>query len=333
MNKTNLTNNDLRIIFEKMFKQADEEILLTNEYGESEKKSMVDYLNLEFYSWKNRLDSGQDGYSDYEEWVDSLNLSLDKSFAMVELLDAEVTPSPDLDNGVYEGTIRFLIQTEKVSSLDYYIQVLRSKYLGKPEVIKNMYGDTIKAYFLFGVLTYDNEISMSQVGEVIETTVGFRITYMSEALVDYDVKVSLSFDGDDEYNENGNPIDDTKYLTVPFIKSTWQTIFVGDPIPKASRPDLTGIVNKNLSKSTTLSFYDFNKELTNRVNDIFWTQGAINVNGVKADMSDINIPVFVKIRTGGKFYVYKYVITHIEKAITNGEFNITSLSMKLWAKN
>jgi hypothetical protein len=314
-----------------------EQIVLKNlDTGETISEDLAKYLNIKFYSWKQRLVEKQNGLdsdlSMYDSWIKSLEYSMNESYALVELINDEVTPSQDIDNAIKEGKISFIIQTNKIANLDYYINKLRNKYMGVPVTMQNAFGDKIKAYLLIGTLNYDEEPTTLQFGECLLASCGFRIAYMADADTYSDNEVFFSFDGDDEYNEDGSIIGETKFLSVPLTKITWQTVFTGDSVPRQSRPDIVGFVASSASNTKTFSFYDFNKTLIKKINDIFWGKTAYRINGKLTTRQEINIPVFVKVVCGENSYIFEDVVTEIEKVITNSDFNITSISLRNWGK-
>ena len=250
----------------------------------------------------------------------------------MELVDEEVTTSQDIDNAVKAGRITFLIQSDKVKNLDYYVTKIRNNYIGNPEQIMNAYGDTVTAYLLLGTLMYDEEPATTQYGECVRVSAGFKISYMSDALNYSDQRIEISLDGDDEYDAEGNVVGDTKFLTVPITKQSWQAIFTSNAIPTSERPDLTGFLATTLSVVKTFTFFDFNKTLTQRLNEIFWRCGAYRVDGIVSEAQDVNIPVYVRVTTAEHSYVFKDMIDNIQKVITNSDFNVSSLTLKGWGR-
>ena len=257
---------------------------------------------------------------------------MNEAYALVEKIDEEVTVSQDIDSAVITGKITFIVQTDKLKNLDYYISKIRNTYLGSPQDIQNSFGDIIKAYIMMGALIYDQETFMSQLGEVAIVTTNFRISYLNDALTYNDVKLSISLNGDDTYDDNGDIVGETKYLEMPLTKITWQNIFTNAPLPTQTRPDLTGFVASSLSNVKTLSFYDFNKTLSMQFNDLFWQCNCYRFDGILSTQKDINIPIFVKIQCNGHFYIYKDMVDQMEKIITNNDFNISSITLKGWGK-
>ena len=179
---------------------------------------------------------------------------------------------------------------------------------------------------------------MTQVGECIQVSMNFKISYLADAQTYSDVRVEISLDGDDLYNAQGEIVDaggnlaDTKYLTMPITKSTEQKIFTMNAVTTQSRPDLTGFLASALSTATTYTFYDFNKSLTQRLNTLFYELGAIKKDGVATTVRNVNIPVYIRITVDGHFYIYKDVIEQLQKVMTNNDFNISSITLRGYGK-
>ena len=318
-----------------------EKILLIDEdNGSQTEKDIAEYLNIKFYNWKERLVSKNSDFIDeepslsvFDDWVQSLNFSMNESYALVERIDEEVTASQDIDSATITGKITFLIQTDKIKNLDYYITKIRNNFLGVPQEIQNSYGDIIKAFVMIGALTYDQEPFTMQLGECVIVSLNFRISYLANALTYSDTEIQISLDGDDNYDENGAIIGETKYLTMPITRATFQNIFASNPLPTTERPDLTGFVATSLATAKTFSFFDFlNKELTMKFNDLFWSCSAYRIDGKLSQVRDVNIPVYIRIKSNGKTYVYKDMIDNMQKNLTNNDFNISSITTKGWGK-
>lgn len=338
--RTLFTSYDIKEIIKKIFKENSEKIMLIDEdTGTQTQKELVDYLNIKFYSWKNRLvEKSEHSLTDepvvtaFDDWVQSLNLSMKESYALVELVDEEVTASQDIDSATKIGRITFLIQADKITNLDYYLAKIRNSYLGNPQEIQNSFSDIVKAYITIGTLLYDEEPDTIQLGECVVVSCNFRISYLTDALSYNDTQIEISLDGDDTYDDNGEVVGETKYLTMPLTKMTWQNIFTSTPLPTAERPDLTGFVATSLSNVKTLTFYDFNKELSMKFNDLFWKCGCYRYDGTLTTVQDVNIPVYIRIKSNGHTYVFKDMVDQMQKVITNNDFNISSITLKGWGK-
>lgn len=355
--RTNFTIEDVKNIIETIFngnlKQSkfsngsiayvnpnSEKIMLIDEDDNTSREiDLAEYLNVKFYNWKERLVSKSDESIDeqpalsvFESWVQSLNFSINEAYALVEKIDEEVTASQDIDSSTIIGKITFLIQADKIKNLDYYVTKIRNKFLGVPQDIQNSFGDKIKSFIMIGALSYDQEPFTMQLGECLIVSLNFRLSYLADALTYSDTEIQISLNGDDTYDGDGNIVGETKYLTMPITKATFQNIFGTNPLPTSLRPDLTGFIASSLSTAMTLTFFDFNKELTMQFNDIFWECSAMRVDGKEKAVRDVNIPVFIKVRSNNHSYVYKNVIENMQKSLTNNDFNISSITLKGWGK-
>lgn len=355
--RTNFTIEDVKNIIETIFngnlKQSklsngsiayvnpnSEKIMLIDEDDNTSREiDLAEYLNVKFYNWKERLVSKSDESIDeqptlsvFESWVQSLNFSMNEAYALVEKIDEEVTASQDIDSSTIIGKITFLIQADKIKNLDYYVTKIRNSFLGVPQDIQNSFGDKIKSFIMIGALSYDQEPFTMQLGECLIVSLNFRLSYLADALTYSDTEIQISLNGDDLYDENGNIVGETKYLTMPLTKATFQNIFGTNPVPTSLRPDLTGFVANSLSTAKTLTFFDFNKDLSLQFNDLFWSSPAIRVDGRVKAVQDVNIPVFIRVKSNGHSYVYKDVIEVMQKNLTNNDFNISSITLKGWGK-
>lgn len=352
--RTNFNTEDVKNIFEEIFNgnlrvykaskgaityenPNTEKISLKDEIdGTSQITDLAEYLDVHYYCWKHRLDE-KGRVETFDSWVQSLNFSMNEAYALVECLDEDATPSQDIDNATIIGRITFLVQANKVANLDYYVKKVRNLYLGVPQDIQNAFGDVIKAYIAIGALNYDQEPMATQLGEVLVVTSNFRISYLTDALTWTDTKIEISLEGDDTYDGNGQVVGETKYMEMPITKASFQNICSSNPVPRADRPDLTGACVASISNVKTFTFYDFNKKLSRKFNDLFWSTSAVRINGLATTKKDVNIPVYIRITCPDeegnvKTYVYRDVIDNMQKSMTNSDFNISSITTKGWGK-
>lgn len=337
--KTTITTYDLKIILDSIFNgnlrlsqesnggviysntNSEEIDLIDQEAGTTKQVDLAEYLNIYFYNWKQRLVQISDTQIiDYDDFVQSLDLSLNQAYGLVEITDEEVVASQDIDSSTIRGRVSFLIQADKVNNLEYYTRKLRNEYLGRGETFINRYGQNIKSFILLGALIYDSEPQMTQIGEVISCSMGFTFTYLKEATSYDDYDFYLSVDGG------------TTYLQMPITKITAQEIFTTQAVPTASRPDLTGQLCSAVSQTITLSYFDFNTALTQALDDIFWEMSAYSIDGVQTTVKEVNVPVFLKIVRNVKTYIYKLVITNMQKTLVNTDFNVSVLGLSTYGK-
>lgn len=316
-------------------------VVIDEESGEKIKEiDLAEYLNISFYNWKQRLVNTDDNIEDtdqrisvFEAWLKSLNFSLNKSYALVEVIDEDVVASQEIDSSTIFGRITFLIQADKIKNLEYYNTKIRNKFLGVPQDIQNSFGEIIKSYILLGSLVYDQEPLMTAIGECVIVTSNFKVSYLGDAQTFNDTKVEISLTGDDLYYEDGSIVGTTKYMEMPITKYTWQNIWTLQPQPMANRPDLTGHIATAISCVKTLTFYDFNKELINAFNEMFWNCSCVKKNGRISQIKEINEPIYIRITNKGNTYVYRDVIDTMEKSMTNSDFNICSITLRGLAQN
>ena len=323
--RTNLTTEDIRNIIDIAYNggENDEDIVLVGQNGQ-ESKSIIDYLGLNFFTYKERIEGtsarGYDEANGLPSWITSINTSFGKAYALVEMLDEDVTASQDIDAGVKLGQITFLLQTDKVKNFEYYHNKVKNYYLGNPQTITNAFGETINAYILLGTPVYTEEPITLQIGECVIITCSFKLNYLGNAGTYADYKFSLSI-GDEEH-----------FLQMPITNASFGDIFTDNALSTFERPDLTGFVNSSLSQSTTFTFYDFNVDLTNQINELFWSMPAFRIDGELTTRREINLPVFVKVEWKGHTYIYKDVITSIQKQFENNDFVATTMTLKGFGK-
>ena len=249
MNRSIFTNNDIKNIIYNCFSENSEQVLLVDENGNETKKDLLNYLNIDFYVWKNRVVSADGQELGIEAWLESLNYSLDKAFALVETTNCEVVASEDIDSATVSGRITFLIQSNKVSNLDYFVMKTRNAFLGKKQVLQNSFGEQVNAYINIGVLLYDENPETVQVGETMQVSLNFTIAYLSAAVSYNDLEISLSLDAE---------FASATFHKLPYVSATYQNIFQGQPLTSQVAPNRIGIVNTGVSQANTIAFYGFN---------------------------------------------------------------------------
>lgn len=325
-----------------------ETIFLLEEDGSRTEEDLAKYLNITFYAWKNRIIEKADQYSNvlFDSWIESLNDSMNDSFALVELIDDESVVSQDIDSSTITGRITFLVQSDKISNLDYYVSKIRNNYLGNPQNISDFYGNQIMSYFNIGRLIYEEEPITIQIGECIQASCNFNMTYVKNARTYDDISIGFSF----SFNEKTEASD---FSYFPITKFNYQSIYTTIATTVAERPDLTGFCATALSCAKTFTFFDYgqNDFIKNLMIIAFskssYMQGeATTANPAlsKTTVSDVNVPIYVKITlkpygsTGNtideKFrsYLYKDMIDSIQISFTNNDFTIISMNLKGWGK-
>ena len=356
--RTNLSTEDIKNIISFIYngnlaqyratKGTPDEIPYVNENSENinlydeqgiflGEKDLAEHLNIHFYAWKNRLETPKPTDDGFDEWVSSLNISMNTALACVEVNNNSAVASQDIDAAKITGSITFCMQTNKVALLDTYATKLRNKYLGAPQELTNSFGDTIKTLIGLGIVLYSEEPAMTQLGSTVVVTSNFSVEFLSDAEYYTDVDISFSIGIDpDELEENPNGL---KYEKLPLTKASFHSVCNYSACVHANRPDLSGAVNEDIVNSLTLQYFDFKQPLVEELNNIFWSRGAVKVSNDKGEtwedniLEDFNIPIFIKIKRkhlNGNITIFKYayVITEMNKDVTNGEFNVNTLSLK-----
>ena len=326
--RTFFSNEDMANLLEDVYKENTIDVTLIDEdSGEKTDSDIVSYLNVDFYTWWKHAKTAQENNIDLganirDSWKESMEFSTDKSYALIEQLDEETILSQDISGATILGRITFMINANKIENLEYYMRYLKSKYTGNPIKRNTLNGEQVVGYLTLGILLYDQEPIMTQVGEVIVATLNWKFNYMAIAQTYGDVKLEISLNGDVDSN----------YKEMPIIKYTWQDIFTKEAVATASRVDLAGVIVKAISLAVNISFYDYDKELTNALNNVFWRLNAIKKNGVLLATQAVNIPIYLRATIGEDVYVYKCVLTDMQKVFTNNEFTISSISLNGWGK-
>lgn len=322
-----------------------EKISIYDEYGRAlGEKDIAEYLNLHFYTWRNRVVDSEAGKTidltpegALDAWVESLNGSLNDAYALVEITNTTAVASQDIDGAQITGRVTIIIQANKVANLDYYAGKIHNKYLGAPQDIVNSYGDTLKAYLNMGIILYEGEPVTMQLGECVTVAFNFTINYLADAFsyADTDISFCVGVDPDTETTEY-------EYETLPLTKASLVSMRTFDAAPFNRRPDQTGVINTAQSLTWTLAFLDFKQPLIERLDKIFWESGAMlqsvdNGAWEENQLIQLNIPFYAKVKihySDGSTVDYKYcfVITEMRKEIVNGDFTICTITLRGNAK-
>ncbi len=329
---TTFVNRDVRNIFENMFKNNDEDIIIEDaDEKTSTTVSLLEYLNVKFYSWRNRVIDDEDTHTQlpYKKWVESIEEGMNSAYGLVEIMDETTQISPDLDNGVIDAKVTFMINADKIEQLEYYIAKLRGAYKGKPQELVSQYGTKLTALLYVGALIPSDEPTETQIGDTIICECGFSISYMLGAQTYTDEKLQISLDG-------------INYYDIILSKDTHQLIFQGQANPKANRADCVGDINTSASRVQTLTFFILNDTIASDLDDIFMSYCAQEVWDVQqggyvdAEVQNLQRYLYVKVEKGTgsnkKGYIYKDIINNMEKVRQNTDFTIMSVTLKTSSK-
>ena len=326
------TNEDLaRLIIDEYNENNVDVTLIDEQTKEQTDTTMVDYLNVEFVTWYEHAKTSMDriienGGNVLESWKESLSYALGKNYALIEQTDEEAIMSQDINGATVYGKITFMCDVGKIVNLEAYLRSIKSALTGKPIKRETANGGEVVGYLTLGILMYDAEPEMTQVGEVIECSLNWKWTYMQLAGTYSDVKFEISLDG-------------TNYHEMLITKYTWKNIFTKEAVPTAERVDLTGFIVKAISQSVTIAYFDFDSQLTKLLNGTFWGLGAYAIKGpedltpVVQTVQAVNIPVYTRLTIDGYEYYYRHILTDMEKVFVNNEFTISSIALNGRGKN
>lgn len=321
------SNEDMKNFLEDIFKNNSyNETIEDVKTGVQKQVDMATYLNIKFYSWWNQeqtmVDNLMDEGADIREaWKNSLKLSLNQSYALVEQLDEESIVSEDIDGATIKGRITFMINANKVSNLEAYTRQLKANFLGTPITITTSIGEKIRGYLTLGILLYEQEPEMTQNGKMLQVSLNYKFSYMKFAETYNDVRFQIS-------------LDNTNFYDLVISKYSVQNIVTTQAVPTANRPDLTGELGQAISKTIALTYFDFNSTICELLSDIFFEMGAIEIDGTATSVGEVNIPMWVKVtrKTKNKTYLYKMMLKDNSKQFTNNEFTIATLTLRGWGK-
>ena len=324
---TTFLNRDAKEILKNMFEENDYNINIQNiDLGKMETMSAKDFLNIDFYTWRNRIVDIEEKNQQvpFGNWVESLNKSLNQSYCLVEIINETCQVSPDIDNGVIDCKATFVINSNKINQLEDFLAQLRGIYKGNVQTIKNAYGKSLKAYIYVGALLPVEEPMETQLGETIICECGFSISYLLDAITYTDETLQISLDGDN-------------YEEIILSKDTDQLIYQGQANSKANRPDVSGQIQTSATRVKTITFYCFKTPIMSQLLDMFHNAGASEVwdnnqqQYVSAQRTALNVPIYLKIESGTgeskKGYIYDYCITQMEKVRENCDFTIISITL------
>lgn len=325
---TTFVNSEIRDIFKNMFTTNGYGIYVKNEdTNEEETMPIVDFLNVQFYSWRNRVVDidAERRQIPYQSWVESIEMSMNDAYGLVEIQDETTQISADIDNGTIDCKVTFMINSNKIEQLETYLSHLREVYKGVPQTIVNRYGKTLKALIYVGALVPTDDPMQTQIGDTIFCECGFSLSYLLDALAYTDETLQISFDG-------------TTFYDILVSKDTHQLIFQAQANAKANRPDVAGDIVTSSTRVQTLTFFAFKQDSIDALQDIFDRYCAVLVwdnqaqEYVSANRQELRQEVYIKIEKGTgankKGYIYKNIFTQIEKVRNNSDFTIMSITMK-----
>ena len=293
--------------------------------------SIVDYLNLEFYTFKKDLKDFVSGANDdinvINHWIESLNRSMKASYGLVEVIGNTPMSSQDIDGGTIDGKVSIIIQADKIANLDYYLSTLRTKYIG---IFEDLISDGVyyTSHIVIGNLNYDTEPFSSVLGQVVLVSFDISIAYMQKVSTYQDEKIKLSFD-------------DTTYYDLPFTKANESIMFIGNQIIHQNRADTSGNVNNSATNTWVITFWLFDNGFINELQNklyLYTCDKYITLDNDNNEVENarpvcpVNIPVYIKRTRNDISYIQKMVLTQFQKNYINNDFTIGTITLNRYSR-
>ena len=329
--KRQYTDYELKELIKSLFTDNDFSITTTDSQNNiTQVNSIVDYLNIEFYTQKKDLrDSNYFNPFDIDsinQYVRSLGQSLKKAFGLVEITNNTPMTALDLDGGNLVGKVSIVIQTDRVANLDFYITYLRNKYVGVFEDIVSQ-DKTYTSHIVISGLD-KTEVYECALGQCITATFEISIAYLEKAETYQDDTFTIS-------------LDNTNFYSIPISRKTKSLIFTGKTQTRQDNPTQSGLVNASASVALDLTYWliesnDFFNELDLLMEKASCEHYTINSGVTPIRNNEVNIPVYAKttrviVDTTYTFY-HKYTITSYVKQYVNNDMTIVNLKLGTYAK-
>lgn len=332
--KRQYTNYELKELVKSIFEDVNNDFAITAE-DENEEitsvNSIVSYLNIEFYAYKKDLRTGDylDVYDtdSINNWVKSLNVSMNKGFASVELTNNTPMTAYDLDGGTVNGKVNIIIQTDRVANLDFYITWLRNKYVGTFEdIVSN--GTTYTSHIVIGVLEV-SEVYQCALGQCVTATFDISISYLEKAETYQDENIEFSFDN-------------TTYYKMPISRLTKSIVFTGKTETRQLQPTTAGTMNSSVSSVYDITYwllnsntfmktldFDMEKESTYQYSPTVLTPQNPYIT---TDGGIVNYVIYIRTKKKNSedteyTFIYKTVITAYTKQVVNNDMTVVSLKL------
>lgn len=249
MSKTEFNTYDIRKLFESVYNGLTYDIVELNQYlGTQKQVKIQDFIKLSLYDYKLDIkfdnlfeESEAFNFPNLDNWLMS-NGDTSRTYGLVELVSKNLTASIDIDMGSVNAKITFIINQDKVEPLENFISKLRTQYLGREIDYINKDNEKLAMYIELGDLTYESEPFSSPIGRTLIISLDLGISYIS---------------GADTYNDNEImlSLDNEKYYKMPIINLSDAFVFTNKSNISQERPYRSGIINTNVIKTQTLSFW------------------------------------------------------------------------------
>lgn len=296
MKRIRMTADILLNVIQRVLKSVD----FTTDI-DGEKMTVSQALNFEFYSYKMRVKSAVD-------YLESMEKSLNQAYCLCELVSAQRLYSRDIDHLTIEGRLTAWLQTSKIKLLEALIDECNAAYCG--EVCEFRIGGFKRSMLIeFGVIQQQSIQSASEIGEAATLSISVKME-LAPSINSYDdYKIEMSFDGGETY------------LIAPY--TSWTYVYNASQIalPLANQAD-SGFINVSRSNSISLSLYEFNETLTQKLRSI-----ALRCNAENQNIDDLNETIYMRFTIGSDGTAEVYIYKVLPKTITINSMNTTFNTM------
>lgn len=269
-------------------------------------KTIMDILNIEFYSFRHRPTNTEQLIR--EEWQQKQSSNklkaLDRSFAVFSLGDCERLFSANIDFVSISPTIEFWVQSDKIKLLEKIIQKLQITLNGNSPLIQ-IDGVSRQASIVLNNLIADEVQENTDFGEMVHANLQVFMSLEQETTGANDWKVEFMI---------GQTTGETPEIIWHELKITNIVININmttKGIPNINDNSQTGVLNLAKTKAFSLSFDGLKGDvfIDNLIAKSLSSSYNLNSNITKYDNNE---PFIMKMtRNGETFYYEVLTVSHI----------------------
>lgn len=289
MNRVKITADGLLQIVTGLFDKCD--YTIDDKLSALDGKRMTEVLNIEYYTFKKRLQPASD-------YIESMEKSLQRSFCLVELTNVERLYSKDLDYVSVDGKLTLWLQSYKVKLLESFIETCNRALCGE-RVDVTVDKQKRSAAVFFGAVNVLSADAHSEIGEsqVCEIGVSMILTQDITSYSDYAVEIGVPDDAG------------VAYTAVPITAMNTTSNMTAKSAPYVNAPTNTGTVNLSKVKMVNLVFYAFNEPVVDRLTNLLYA----DVNA-----PENNTTFVLRITRRDKTYTFNTVVSNISNELEQG---------------
>lgn len=292
MKKIRITADAILAIVRGIFEDEDVNFTINDPDAPEEwqGKTIIDILNVEYYTFKHRPSSTQkviERIFEEKGQVDNL-AALSCAFGLLSLGNIERLFSKDTDMIVLDASLQYYIQTSKIKLLEYLIEDSNIATCGLR--IPVQFGEeTRKAVIFFDRPIISDVQPSTPFGEMCLVDIKIAILLYPDVVSYSDYTVNIGFTDSDGI---------FKSVDIPLTSLSVANIMTQDAFPGIEAQRTVGNVNLSRAKSFVLVFDGYNNDFTNYLSNL----------SLATDDTDNNIPFYLKITRDNKSFTHTVVI-------------------------